>query len=207
MTDPQRPVGRGLRRLRAAVHTARRVRARVLYRGELTIGSDFRLGSGAVLATTGPVVIGDRVGIARNFHVETSLRVGDDVLVSSNVSLIGNDHDFSAEDRTVFLGGRNPQASVVIEGDNLIGFGATVIGDVTIGRGAIVGARSVVTRDVPPDCIVVGSPARVLRRRRTGVAAGDDPSPAPPAGPTATTATSTATQPAQTSIGERGPGW
>lgn len=203
MTDPQRPVGGVLQQLRAAVHAARRIRARLLYRGELTIGSDFRLGSGAVLATTGPIVVGDRVGIARNFHVETSLRVGDDVLVSSNVSLVGNDHDFSDEDRTVFTGGRNPQSAVVIEGDNLIGFGATIIGDVTIGHGAIVGARSVVTRDVPPDCIVVGSPARVLRRRRTGTSAGDRPASTPTASPTTT---STAARHLPTNSGERGPG-
>ncbi|GAB2934984.1 hypothetical protein GCM10027047_34280 [Rhodococcus aerolatus] len=203
MNDPQRPVGGAVQHLRAAVHAARRVKARLLYRGELTIGADFRLGSGAVLATTGPIIVGDRVGIARNFHVETSLRVGDDVLVSSNVSLIGNDHDFSDDDRTVFSGGRNPQSAVVIEGDNLIGFGTTIIGDVTIGRGAIVGARSVVTKDVPPDCIVVGSPARVLRRRRTATSAGDDAAATPPA---ATATTSTAARHVPIDGGERGPG-
>jgi acetyltransferase-like isoleucine patch superfamily enzyme len=45
-----------------------------------------------------------------------------------------------------------------------IGSGATILSNVTIGERAIVGAGSVVTRDVPPDVIVVGNPARVLRR-------------------------------------------
>lgn len=45
-----------------------------------------------------------------------------------------------------------------------IGSGATILSNVTIGERAIVGAGSVVTRDVPPDTIVVGNPARVLRR-------------------------------------------
>jgi acetyltransferase-like isoleucine patch superfamily enzyme len=45
-----------------------------------------------------------------------------------------------------------------------IGSGATVLSNVTIGERAIVGAGAVVTRDVPPDVIVVGSPARVLRK-------------------------------------------
>ena len=44
-----------------------------------------------------------------------------------------------------------------------IGTGATVLANVTIGERAIVGAGSVVTRDVPPDTIVIGNPARVLR--------------------------------------------
>lgn len=45
-----------------------------------------------------------------------------------------------------------------------IGSGATILSNVTIGERAIVGAGSVVTRDVPPDTIVVGNPARVLRK-------------------------------------------
>ena len=47
-----------------------------------------------------------------------------------------------------------------------IGSGATILANVVIGEHAIVGAGSVVTRDVPPDTIVAGNPARVLRSRR-----------------------------------------
>lgn len=167
MSDPQRPLSGASHVARAALHVVRRAKLHVSYRGSLRVGANFRIGAGAVLASTGPIVIGDRVRIARNFHVETSVRIGDDVLISSNVSFIGNDHDFSDEEQSIFSGGRRKQAAVSLEGDNLIGFGSTVIGDVTIGHGAIVGARSVVTKDVPPNMIVVGSPARVLRRRRT----------------------------------------
>ncbi|GMA85444.1 hypothetical protein GCM10025868_06940 [Angustibacter aerolatus] len=49
--------------------------------------------------------------------------------------------------------------------DVWIGFGATVLGGVTIGHGAVIGARAVVTRDVSPYAVVVGSPARVIRSR------------------------------------------
>jgi acetyltransferase-like isoleucine patch superfamily enzyme len=45
-----------------------------------------------------------------------------------------------------------------------IGFDACVLPGVTIGEGAVVGARSVVTADVPPDTIVAGNPAGVIRR-------------------------------------------
>jgi acetyltransferase-like isoleucine patch superfamily enzyme len=91
--------------------------------------------------------------------------VGDDVLISSNVAIIGNDHDFSDPSLTVFSGGRLATSTVVIEGDTLVGFGSTIIGNLRVGRGAIVGARSVVTRDVEPDTIVAGVPARVIRKR------------------------------------------
>ena len=55
------------------------------------------------------------------------------------------------------------ETTLVKEGAS-IGSGATILSNVTIGERAIVGAGSVVTRDVPPDVIVVGNPARVLRR-------------------------------------------
>lgn len=58
-----------------------------------------------------------------------------------------------------------PSQSVVIGNDVWIGARAMVIGDVTIGDGAVVGAGALVTRDLPPYCVAVGVPARVIRRR------------------------------------------
>ncbi len=56
-----------------------------------------------------------------------------------------------------------PSTPVVIEDDVWIGFGSTVLKGVTIGRGSIVAARSLVTESVPPGVLVAGSPARVVR--------------------------------------------
>lgn len=53
---------------------------------------------------------------------------------------------------------------IVIEDDVWVGGRAVVLGGVCIGEGAVVGAGSVVTKDVPPFSIVVGNPARVLRK-------------------------------------------
>lgn len=69
----------------------------------------------------------------------------------------------------VVIGGRSGIWEVpVIEDDVQIGVGAKVLGPVRIGRGAIVGANAVVLHDVPPDTVVAGIPARVLRRRESG---------------------------------------
>ena len=59
------------------------------------------------------------------------------------------------------------RATVTIGSDVWIGQDATLFGGVTVGDGAIVGAGAVVARDVPPYAIVVGNPARVVRRRYT----------------------------------------
>src|SRR5690606_41455691 len=57
---------------------------------------------------------------------------------------------------------------IVIEDNVWLGGGAIVLPGVTIGRDAVVGAGAVVTRDVPPGAVVVGNPARVVRRLGEG---------------------------------------
>ncbi|WP_430537405.1 acyltransferase [Blastococcus saxobsidens] len=88
------------------------------------------------------------------------------MLISSNVAIIGDDHPFDASSTPITEFSRSPLAHVRIGGDCLIGFGATIIGPLTVGSGSIVGAGAVVTKDVPPNSIVAGVPARTLRSRR-----------------------------------------
>lgn len=114
----------------------------------------------------GYMELGDNVSIGSDIHVEANLRIGSDVLISSRVAVIGNDHRFDDVEGSIFWGGRLPDCEVVIEGDNLIGFGVVVVGPVRIARGCVVGAGSVVTRDLPEDSVCVGSPARPIRSRR-----------------------------------------
>lgn len=57
---------------------------------------------------------------------------------------------------------------VVIEDDVFLGFNVVIAAPVTIGKGSIVGANTVITRDVPPGTIVSGSPARVVKEFRDG---------------------------------------
>ncbi|HWY61214.1 MAG TPA: acetyltransferase [Rhizomicrobium sp.] len=61
-------------------------------------------------------------------------------------------------------------APVVISDKAWIGFGTTILKDVTVGEGAVVGACSVVTKDVELWTVVAGNPVRILRRLEPGVA-------------------------------------
>jgi serine O-acetyltransferase len=64
----------------------------------------------------------------------------------------------------VTVGGRSGHRQVpVIEDDVYIGSGAKVLGPITVGRGATIGANAVVLKDVPPGAVVAGVPARILR--------------------------------------------
>ena len=89
------------------------------------------------------------------------VRIGDNVWIAPNVGIYAAGHPLDVEDR---IGGEEYAFPVTI-GDNVwIGGGVTIIGGVTIGKNAVVAAGSVVIRDVPPDTLVAGNPARVVRR-------------------------------------------
>ena len=100
------------------------------------------------------VVLGDRVTVKSGVQLWDGLRVGDDVFIGPNVTFT-NDK---------FPRSKSYQAQVaetrVARGAS-IGANATILPGVSIGSEAMVGAGSVVTRDVPPKAIVMGSPARI----------------------------------------------
>lgn len=117
------------------------------------------------------LTIGPRVKIGNDTWIATDGVIEEGVVISSQVGIIGRyDHD-------VWGLGRRPYDApsvwlepdkitdahrVHIERDVWIGFNATILSGVKIGRGSIVGAGSVVTRDVQPYSIVVGNPARQI---------------------------------------------
>lgn len=109
--------------------------------------------------------MGANVSLGAGVVVESNVEIGDDTLVSSQVAFVGNDHDFSDPRATVFSGRRLPATTAILEGDHLIGFRCIIVGNVRLGRGCIVGAGSIVTRDLPPYSVCVGAPARKIRDR------------------------------------------
>jgi acetyltransferase-like isoleucine patch superfamily enzyme len=115
------------------------------YDAVLRIGDHCEIASDLFLHCAGEVEIGDRVGISARVAIVDSGR--DD-----------SDPETAAVDRKI-----NEPAPVRIHEGAVIGFGAIVMPGVTIGERAAVGAGSVVTRDVPPRCIVFGNPARIIR--------------------------------------------
>ena len=112
---------------------------------------------------------GFRIEVGENFFANYNfivldgnyVRIGDNVWIAPNVGIYAAGHPLDVEDR---IGGEEYAFPVTI-GDNVwIGGGVTIIGGVTIGKNAVVAAGSVVIRDVPPDTLVAGNPARVVRK-------------------------------------------
>jgi acetyltransferase-like isoleucine patch superfamily enzyme len=122
----------------------------------------------------GSVRIGERTFIgASTFVCAEHIEVGDDVLISWGCTIVDhNSHALAWKDRSRdvenWYEGRKDwtpveRGAVRIGNRAWIGFNAIVLKGVTIGEGAIIGAGSVVTRDVPAFSIAAGNPARVIR--------------------------------------------
>jgi len=133
------------------------------------IGEDCNLCDGVFVE--GKVVVGDRVTVKCGVQLWDGVELEDDVFVGPNVTFTNDRFPRSRSYPDTFL------KTLVCKGAS-IGGNATILPGLTIGRRAMVGAGAVVTKDVPPNAIVVGSPATI--RGYVDVAA---PEPAPRPGP------------------------
>lgn len=92
------------------------------------------------------------------------LEIGNNVLISPHVIINPQNHIFEDPNIPIWKQGISTQG-IKIEDDIWIGAGAIILDGVTIGRGSVIGAGAVVTKDIPPYSIVVGVPARVIKKR------------------------------------------
>ncbi|KAG1709247.1 hypothetical protein DVH05_019891 [Phytophthora capsici] len=89
------------------------------------------------------------------------ITIGDRVMLAPNVQLYTASHPLDPEERSSGLEIGKP---ITIEDDVWIGGNTTVVPGVTIGRGAVIGAGSVVTKNVPPMCVYAGNPAKFIKK-------------------------------------------
>lgn len=102
------------------------------------------------------VKIGDRVTIKCGVQLYDGIRVGNDVFIGPNVTFCNDKYPKS--------GNRSFHCLPVIIEDNVsIGGNATILPDITLGKGCIVGAGAVVTKNVAPGAVVVGNPAKEMK--------------------------------------------
>ena len=92
------------------------------------------------------------------------ITIGNNVRIAATTSVIAFNHNYMDKNVPVIEQGNNWKG-VVIEDDVWIGTGVRVLDGVTIGRGAIIGAGSVVTKSIPEFSVAVGAPAKVIKTR------------------------------------------
>ena len=118
------------------------------------------------------IFIGNRVIINMNctFVDNNRIDIGDEVLIASNVQIYTATHSTHVQERMVqdWRPGREICRTyalpVRIEDGAWIGGGAILLPGVCIGKNAVIGAGSVVTRSIPANCVAVGNPCRVIKR-------------------------------------------
>lgn len=141
----------------------------------ISIGTNVYIGHNTVLKAyhVNELLIGDHSWIGQGcyFHAAGGITIGRAVGIGPMVKILSSAHREGPLDIPVIFNELELR-EVVIEDGSDIGMGSIVLPGVHIGKGAIVGAGSVVTRSVPELTVVAGSPARILRRRsgseRTG---------------------------------------
>ena len=103
--------------------------------------------------------IGDNVFINSNClaMARGGITIEDDVMIAGNVQLLSNNHD--EYERQVLL-----CEKIIIKKGAWIGAGASILPGVTVGKYAIVGAGAIVTKNVPDYSVVVGTPAKVVKK-------------------------------------------
>lgn len=141
------------------------------------IGKGSTFGRGTVLWAPNRLDIGHNVYIGKYCTLQADMSIGNNIVIANNVGLIGKyDHDYTKVGTNIkdapWIGDadydfKGKGKKIIIEDDVWIGFGAVIFSGVTVHKGAIVAAGSIVTKDVPCYSIVAGNPAGIRGMRFT----------------------------------------
>jgi acetyltransferase-like isoleucine patch superfamily enzyme len=131
------------------------------------VGTNVQIGSNCKFVNPKRITIGNNVLI--NHHVEMEatggeIILGNFILIGMHAKFINANHKFDDWKKPISLQGIS-QSKIILEDDIWIGMHAIILPDVTIGRGSIVAAGAVVTKDVEPYSIVGGVPAKIIKYR------------------------------------------
>ncbi|NMM65095.1 acyltransferase [Clostridium sp. P21] len=136
------------------------------------IGNKVRIYPGVRIEThgvSGSIVIKDNVSIGQNFHITSSnseLVIGKDTTILGNAFITNIDHDY--KQIGVHILEQDFLTKETKIGENcFIGYGAAIQAGTILGKQCIVGANSVVRGEFPDYCVIVGAPAKVVKRYNT----------------------------------------
>jgi acetyltransferase-like isoleucine patch superfamily enzyme len=114
------------------------------------------------------IKLGDDVGIGAGCIFQCDLEMGNKVAIAANVSFLNSDeHNYNIIGKAMWDSGHGYKYKIIVEDDVWIGNGVIILTPARIGRGSVIGAGSVVTKDIKPYSIVAGCPARFIKWRFT----------------------------------------
>lgn len=135
----------------------------------MSIGSRTVISKGCVIQSkAGPLTIGRECDIGAHVILSSisSITLEDNVLIAGNCYIGGGRYNLKELETPIMYQGIYSRGPITIGTNTWIGASATILDGVRIGRGCVIGAGAVVTKDVPDYAIVVGNPAKVVGDRR-----------------------------------------
>jgi acetyltransferase-like isoleucine patch superfamily enzyme len=139
----------------------------------IKIGNNFTIRRNSIIECTGVIrnlgeglEIGNNVGISQNCYIQVRgfVKIGNNVIFGPNVSIFSENHNFSSN--SMFINEQGEiRKGVSIEDGVWIGSGSIILDGVTIGTNSIIAAGSVVNKNVPPNSIFGGVPAKFIKAR------------------------------------------
>jgi acetyltransferase-like isoleucine patch superfamily enzyme len=136
--------------------------------GEMNIGNSVVIGERTtVWSEQQGVSIGDNTGVGKGCYLAQlggKLEIGRECLLADHIHVYTASHRYMNAKKPILDQGYESY-SIVIEDDVWIGTGVTIVGNVHIGKGAVIGAHSFVHQNIPKNAIVAGIPARVMKYR------------------------------------------
>jgi len=127
-----------------------------------TIGDNVKIGAFVEIQKNASV--GNNCKISSHTFVCEGVTIEDDVFVGHGVVFINDSYPRATTDGQLQTESDWTVEKTLIKKGASIGSGATILAKITIGENAIIGAGSVVTKDVPPNTIVAGNPAKIIRK-------------------------------------------
>jgi acetyltransferase-like isoleucine patch superfamily enzyme len=152
------------------------VEINALSKNGVVIGNNVNLGDFSVLRCTGSlkkigkgIKIGDNCGFGDYsfFGAAGGVSVGNNVIMGQNVRFHSENHNYDRLDILIRDQGVTNKG-IVIDEDCWVGAGVVFLDGVNVGKGSVIGANTLVNKDIPPYSVVVGNPMRIVKSRKEG---------------------------------------
>jgi acetyltransferase-like isoleucine patch superfamily enzyme len=136
--------------------------------GSISVGTNCLIHSGSIIATYGGnIILSDQVSINPGtiIYGHGGISIGKMTRIAANCTLIAANHNFNQTDKPIMAQGLSTKG-IFIDDDVWIGTHCVILDGVRVGKGSVIAAGAVVTKDVAPYSVVAGVPARLLKFRQ-----------------------------------------
>lgn len=133
---------------------------------DVSLGIFCWIGVNTSIKKSAKLSIGNRVHIGAGSMIIAAdkIEIGNNIVMSERVTILDHYHDYQNADLPIIDQPIVSKGEIAIEDDCFFGINSVIMGQVRIGKHSVIGANSVVTRDVPAYSVVAGTPAKVIKK-------------------------------------------